>query len=228
MNRSLLSMILAVVVSLVPSAPARALDVPVVYAVDGVALKDAVAGTMLTWELHGDSTCSDLLHTTTTAIDDAMIVALKRSKVRGGVKPPKTSELRMTLAGVTAPGHVHLKVTGTGVTPVGGACQAQAATGELAETCNDGLLNQDETDVDCGGATCNGCALGEDCNLASDCASQSCSGGVCVASCIDGIQNQDETDVDCGGSCGPTCNPGQNCLAHFDCISFMCFSGVCF
>ena len=26
-----------------------------------------------------------------------------------------------------------------------------------AATCNDGIKNQDETDVDCGGASCNAC-----------------------------------------------------------------------
>ena len=50
-------------------------------------------------------------------------------------------------------------------------------------TCNDGIRNQDETGVDCGGV-CPACA---------------------APSCTDGIQNQDETDVDCGGVC-PACD----------------------
>ena len=44
------------------------------------------------------------------------------------------------------------------------------------ETCTDGILNQNEIDIDCGGE--------------------------CVDCCLDGIQDHDETGIDCGGSCG--------------------------
>lgn len=47
-------------------------------------------------------------------------------------------------------------------------------------TCSDGILNQNEVNVDCGGI-CSKCAT-----------------------CSDGIQNQNETDIDCGGPCN-TC-----------------------
>jgi hypothetical protein len=56
-----------------------------------------------------------------------------------------------------------------------------------APTCMDGIKNQDETDVDCGGATCNGCATGQACLAGSDCASQGCNyNRVCSAgrSCV--------------------------------------------
>ena len=45
------------------------------------------------------------------------------------------------------------------------------------ETCADGIMNQDETGIDCGGKYCLPCN-----------------------NCFDGIQNQDETGIDCGGS----------------------------
>jgi hypothetical protein len=45
------------------------------------------------------------------------------------------------------------------------------------ESCSDGLKNQDETDIDCGGA-CRMCPT-----------------------CFDGLWNQDETGIDCGGVC---------------------------
>ncbi|MFH1591335.1 MAG: hypothetical protein ABIC95_05415 [archaeon] len=48
-------------------------------------------------------------------------------------------------------------------------------------TCSDGLRNQDETGIDCGGI-CAPCAF---------------------ASCSDGLRNQDETGIDCGGICPP-------------------------
>ncbi len=65
--------------------------------------------------------------------------------------------------------------------------------------CSDGLQNQGETGVDCGGP-CAACA-----------------------SCFDGVQNQDETGVDCGGATCPSCagpiggvtNPGLSCQDIF-------------
>lgn len=47
------------------------------------------------------------------------------------------------------------------------------------ESCFDGIMNQDETSVDCGGV-CEACE-----------------------SCFDSVQNQDETSIDCGGVCDP-------------------------
>jgi hypothetical protein len=76
-----------------------------------------------------------------------------------------------------------------------------------AGTCSDGIKNQTETGVDCGGPcgacpTCtdgikNGTETGVDC------------GGSCAAcaSCSDNIQNQGETGIDCGGPCPPCSTP---------------------
>jgi hypothetical protein len=46
-------------------------------------------------------------------------------------------------------------------------------------TCSDGLMNQDETDVDCGGG-CPDCAAGADCQDPEDCESGLCEGGFCL------------------------------------------------
>ena len=46
--------------------------------------------------------------------------------------------------------------------------------------CSDGTQNEDETDVDCGGA-CPSCALGQKCMLDNDCSSRSCSSGTCLS-----------------------------------------------
>lgn len=55
-------------------------------------------------------------------------------------------------------------------------------------SCTDGIQNQDETGVDCGGSTCPACPT-----------------------CSDGIQNGDELGVDCGGSqCAPCPCNGQD------------------
>jgi len=98
-------------------------------------------------------------------------------------------------------------------------------------TCDDGIQNQDETGIDCGGScpscpTCfdgvqNGNETGIDCGGTSCPACFTCFDGIqngnetgidcggtdCVAcqTCFDGIQNQDETGIDCGGSCASAC-----------------------
>jgi hypothetical protein len=55
-------------------------------------------------------------------------------------------------------------------------------------SCSDGVRNQGETGIDCGGV-CASCDAGSS------------------ASCSDGVQNQDETGSDCGGVC-PSCSAG--------------------
>jgi len=96
------------------------------------------------------------------------------------------------------------------------------------ETCVDGVLNQGEENVDCGGpcAACPTCSdgiqnqgeQGFDCGgpCAAVCPPATCDdtllnqgetavdcGGPCIAcpTCSDGIQNQDESGIDCGGPC---------------------------
>ncbi len=79
-------------------------------------------------------------------------------------------------------------------------------------TCSDGIQNQGETGIDCGGP-CPACASCSDGiknqgETGIDC------GGPCPAcggtpTCSDGIQNQGETGIDCGGPC-PACGCGSN------------------
>jgi hypothetical protein len=59
-------------------------------------------------------------------------------------------------------------------------------TESVQPTCSDGIQNQGETGIDCGGP-CRACAT-----------------------CFDGIQNQDETGVDCGGVCS-ACPTAESC-----------------
>jgi len=61
---------------------------------------------------------------------------------------------------------------------------------EYVPTCFDGVQNQGETGVDCGGP-CPACQP--------------------QATCFDGVQNQGETGVDCGGPC-PACNVAPTCF----------------
>jgi hypothetical protein len=94
-------------------------------------------------------------------------------------------------------------------------------------SCTDGTLNGAETDLDCGGASCPGCAVGGRCLVGTDCASGTCTLNHCIdRSCIDGVRNGAETDVDCGGPCAP-CAAHQACAVAHDCVTGSCVSGVC-
>jgi hypothetical protein len=57
-------------------------------------------------------------------------------------------------------------------------------------SCANGLRDGDETDVDCGGATCPACANGRACAVARDCVGRGCTGGTCTndAGCSDGTR----------------------------------------
>ena len=66
-------------------------------------------------------------------------------------------------------------------------------------TCGDGIINNDESDVDCGGSCGARCAVGKLCNFYTDCSEFSCAGGLCVVpGCDDGVKNGDELGADCG------------------------------
>ena len=80
-------------------------------------------------------------------------------------------------------------------------------------TCSDGVMNGQETGVDCGGPDCPACTSCNDGIQNGQETGVDCGGPDCPActSCNDGIQNGNETGVDCGGpdcpAC-PTCNDG--------------------
>ncbi|MFW6242909.1 MAG: hypothetical protein ACOC2W_02010, partial [bacterium] len=78
----------------------------------------------------------------------------------------------------------------------------------ISPTCDDGIKNQDETGVDCGGDICESCKGDEDCLVDGDCKSNKCTDNICEAvdKCRNGEEdvNNGETDIDCGGE---NCNP---------------------
>jgi hypothetical protein len=122
-----------------------------------------------------------------------------------------------------------------GVTDAGASCSTGAdCTSAVCSdgvcqvaTCGDGVHNQDESGVDCGGndPDCARCAVGVECSVTSDCISGSCLDGQCI-DCSNAVQDGLETGPDCGGRCGP-CGPGQTCLASSDCTSGLCQDGRC-
>ena len=83
-------------------------------------------------------------------------------------------------------------------------CGGPCAACPPVETCTDGIQNQGETGVDCGGP-CTACASCSDGIQNQGEQGVDC-GGPCVAcdpvaTCSDGIQNQGEEGIDCGGPC---------------------------
>ncbi len=97
----------------------------------------------------------------------------------------------------------------------------------VADSCFDVVMNNSETDVDCGGPDCSPCLANANCMVASDCLSLSCINNKCaLQGCSDGVFNQGETDIDCGGGCSPCAN-GQTCLVYAGCESGVCLGGKC-
>eukprot|EP01043_Picozoa_sp_COSAG02_P003812 COSAG02_NODE_96_length_37408_cov_9.762604_8_plen_3626_part_00 len=99
--------------------------------------------------------------------------------------------------------------------------------------CNDLVENGDETDVDCGGLTCNRkCPDAQTCVVNSDCQSNRCFGTEGARTCVsffNGQKDGDETDIDCGGSAaereGLRCAVGMRCGGNIDCSTSVCGTG---
>lgn len=104
-----------------------------------------------------------------------------------------------------------------------------AADAPPVMTCTDGVMNEDETDVDCGGPSCfDRCDDGLRCAISADCGSAVCIGGTCQpARCSDGIRNGMETGVDCGGPDCAACGLGERCVDMTDCAEGMCSGSFC-
>src|SRR5262245_57590721 len=59
-----------------------------------------------------------------------------------------------------------------------------------ANECANGLTDGEETDQDCGGATCGPCSDGRSSKMGRDCLSTLCTNNICdAASCMDGVKN---------------------------------------
>lgn len=119
-------LVLVAVLALAPAAEAA--DIQVTYRVDAKALKVGTpAGTPLTFQLYSDSACTTAAGAAQVVNVEAvsLIEAPKLIKVKGGPKPPSVAEINYTMTGIAPQPAFYAKVTGAGVTPVGGACQLQ-------------------------------------------------------------------------------------------------------
>jgi hypothetical protein len=120
----------AVVATFLLPALASAAPTRVQYDVDASALKAAIAGTPLTFSYYSDSACATpAFDTEVIDIEDVdSIEVLKRFTPKNATKPPKTARIYVTHTG-GGPGRwrTYMTVSGTGITPVGPACQAQTS-----------------------------------------------------------------------------------------------------
>jgi len=95
-------------------------------------------------------------------------------------------------------------------------------------TCNDGVKNDDETAVDCGGS-CPKCGEDKSCDINRDCLTGYCNiYSICAfPNCNDTVKNGNETGIDCGGGACPACGADKDCEANSDCISGNCTESEC-
>ena len=108
---------------------------------------------------------------------------------------------------------------------------------EFRDRCHNGILDGDETDVDCGGS-CPPCGVRGLCKSDKDCAVERGARGAvpllcteridvyryCNNHCHNRVRDGDETDVDCGGSC-PPCQKAQECEDAMDCAKGLICAG---
>jgi hypothetical protein len=104
----------------------------------------------------------------------------------------------------------------------------------LMPSCNDGVKNQDETDIDCGSVCTEKCLENKGCKKDADCESQNCdvSKGKCdseigISSCKNGQKDEKEGGIDCGGICPDLCGIKEYCTENADCIHKVCKNNVC-
>ena len=97
-----------------------------------------------------------------------------------------------------------------------------------AQTCTNGVQDEGESGIDCGGSCGNTCAEGGTCTSDDDCLGEYCVEGQCIApKCDDDRKNGDETAKDCGGLVCSRCDLNATCQIGNDCISEYCGEGVC-
>ena len=96
-----------------------------------------------------------------------------------GVQNPGTAETDVDCGGGTcAPCANNLKCA-VALDCLSKNCDPVAKTC-IPATCNDGIQNLNETDIDCGGGTCGQCSPGQKCSVAANCVIQICTASKCA------------------------------------------------
>ncbi len=89
----------------------------------------------------------------------------------------KTGVCGGVYAGASCPVSGHDAGAATDAASTGGACTCSVPS------CDDGVKNGNETDIDCGGGTCPACTTGKNCDIAGDCVSTICTAGMTGSQC---------------------------------------------
>jgi hypothetical protein len=111
----------------------------------------------------------------------------------------------------------------------GGGQTGSGAGGSAGASCDDQLLDGDETDVDCGGS-CPPCANDKSCEVAADCESGYCEQAdvcePCAASAQCSSDQWCDTTVN-GGTCIADLAQGEACQQGAQCPGDACVDGCC-
>ncbi|CAF0934760.1 unnamed protein product, partial [Adineta ricciae] len=100
----------------------------------------------------------------------------------------------------------------------------------IPSTCNNGVIDSNETGTDCGGVCvpAKKCMTYTGCKENIDCSSGLCSSDTCIPTeCNNDILDSGETGIDCGGNCAPgqKCPDGIGCNTGSDCLFGNCYNG---
>lgn len=108
---------------------------------------------------------------------------------------------------------------------------------DKVSSCEDGVLNGNESDKDCGGGQCPTCELGKKCRAGQDCKSGHCQDGVCAINSADCVSDADctkslvcKTSSCVNGKCQAQSNrpDGSSCDDKDPCTAIdQCKSGTC-
>jgi len=178
-----------------------------------LATRELAAGTYLLWAnvriSFGGSSANDVIR---CSLGDSNLTHLPRAT--GADLATFSGHVTLSSPGAAA---LRCRVDGTGTYYASAATISAIGVDRLvqpAASCADGVQNQDESGVDCGGPCASACpptcydGIQNQGEAAVDCGGPCAS--VCPPTCYDGIQNQGEAAVDCGGPCAacPTCFDG--------------------
>ncbi len=95
----------------------------------------------------------------------------------------------------------------------------------IALHCTNGMMDGNETGLDCGGPECAACPNGQGCGGPGDCISGFCNAGTCTA-CMN--ESQCVSGSYCnGGVCEPQLGDGLPCAQQAACVHVCSVDGVC-
>lgn len=172
--------------------------------------EDPTTGVPTTSDTSTGTSTTDDSTTAVTATDATTVVTTEDPSTTGTTVDTTDGTTEGTTDGTTVDTTDGTTVDTTDGTTDGTSTTDDSTSTGPGETCEDGVQNQDETDIDCGGAVCSPCAVGQACMQTSDCLDSGCVGGVCtMVECL--------ADADCDAM-DTACNDATCDLNAFACV----------